>query len=482
MEQRHEDNSCDRHRCRLRHRARPPRSASPPKARAVACLDVKGYDETAAGIVADGGRAWGYECDVTDDGAVRRAVDLAFSELGGLNVVCNVAGIGQFYRTETLDPAVFDRIIAVNLRGTFLVCRYALPHMLEAGGGVIVNTTSVSGIVGNPWNAAYAASKGGVLMLTKALAAEYRHRGVRVNGVAPGMVATDLSAGFTDFFANEDIDLCEFGRGQPVRAAPPDEIAATFAFVASADAAYMSGAIVVLDGGATSVNAWRRALFPVVVGVGQVTQRDDDDVGARGAARRCCSTPPRAAEADAGARLLDQVDAIELMPIGAWSYDDLPGLVVERLGLDPARVRPREHPVGGETPIRALDAAAARIAAGDARVVLLAGAEGTRAVTRARKAGRRAAWTPPGSRSTIPTMDPVLQRAAAVGIGRAIHCFPLYEHALRAHEGVRLADAQAESGMLWAGLTEVAAANPYAWSRARCAARTTSPTCGPTTA
>ena len=211
--------------------ARPLRAVSPPRARAVACLDVKGYDETAAEIVAAGGHAWGYECDVTDDGAVRRAVDLAFTELGGLSVVCNVAGIGQFYRTETLDPAVFDRIIAVNLRGTFLVCRYSLPHMLEATGGVIVNTTSVSGIVGNPWNAAYAASKGGVLMLTKALAAEYRHRGVRVNGIAPGMVATDLSAGFTDFFVNEDIDLSEFGRGQPVRAATPDEIAATFAFV-----------------------------------------------------------------------------------------------------------------------------------------------------------------------------------------------------------------------------------------------------------
>jgi NAD(P)-dependent dehydrogenase (short-subunit alcohol dehydrogenase family) len=166
--------------------------------------------------------------------------------------VCNVAGIGNFYRTETLDPAVFDRIIAVNLRGTFLVCRFALPHMLEAGGGAIVNTTSVSGIVGNPWNAAYAASKGGVLMLTKALAAEYKHRGIRVNGIAPGMVATELSAGFSDFFAREQIDMSEFGRGQPVRAASPDEIAATFAFVASDDAAYMSGAIVVLDAGSTA--------------------------------------------------------------------------------------------------------------------------------------------------------------------------------------------------------------------------------------
>jgi NAD(P)-dependent dehydrogenase (short-subunit alcohol dehydrogenase family) len=219
---------------------------------AVACLDVKGHDETVADIAANGGRARGYECDVTDADAVSRTVDLAFSELDGLNVVCNIAGIGQFYRTETLDPAVFDRIIAVNLRGTFLVCRYSLPHLLEAGAGVIVNTTSVSGIVGNPWNAAYAASKGGVLMLTKALAAEYRNRGVRVNGVAPGMVATDLSAGFSDFFAREKIDVSEFGRGSPIRAAHPDEIAAAFAYLASSDANYVSGAILVLDGGSTA--------------------------------------------------------------------------------------------------------------------------------------------------------------------------------------------------------------------------------------
>jgi acetyl-CoA C-acetyltransferase len=205
--------------------------------------------------------------------------------------------------------------------------------------------------------------------------------------------------------------------------------------------------------------------LPIVVGVGQVTRRDDEDV-ALAEPLALLLDAARAAEDDAGARLLDQVDAIELMPIGAWSYDDLPGLVVERLGLDAARVRAREHPVGGETPIRALDAAAARIAVRDARVVLLAGAEGTRAATRARRAGVELPWTPPGARSTLPTMEPVLHRAAAVGIGRAIHCFPLYEHALRAHERASLTDAQAESGMLWSGLTAVASANPYAWSRA----------------
>jgi acetyl-CoA acetyltransferase len=206
------------------------------------------------------------------------------------------------------------------------------------------------------------------------------------------------------------------------------------------------------------------AALPVVVGVGQITRRDDEDV-ALAEPLTLLLDAARAAEDDAGTRLLDRVDSIELMPVGAWSYDDLPGLVVERLGLDDARVRAREHPVGGETPVRALDAAAARIASGRARVVLIAGAEGTKAMIHARRAGTELPWTPRGSRPTIPVMPPELQRASAVGIERAIQCFPLYEHALRAHEGVSLHDAQAESGALWSGLTEVAAANPYAWSQ-----------------
>jgi acetyl-CoA acetyltransferase len=206
------------------------------------------------------------------------------------------------------------------------------------------------------------------------------------------------------------------------------------------------------------------AALPVVVGVGQVTHRDDDDL-APAEPLELLLRAARTAEADAGARLLDRVDAVELMPVGAWPYDDLAGLVAERLGVDASRVRARVHPTGGETPIRALDAAAARIAAGDARIMLLAGAEGTRAVARARRAGIDLPWTPAGARSTRPVWGPELQRAAAVGIERAMHCFPLYEHALRAHEGASLDDAQHESAVMWSHLTEVAAANPYAWTR-----------------
>jgi acetyl-CoA C-acetyltransferase len=127
--------------------------------------------------------------------------------------------------------------------------------------------------------------------------------------------------------------------------------------------------------------------------------------------------------------------------------------------------RRRGHPTGGETPLRALDGAAARIAAGEARVVLIAGAEGTRAVTRARRAGEELPWTPPGAPLTMSGFGSELEGAFAVGISRALNCFPLYEHALRAHEGRTLAEARAESAAMWAGLARTAADNPYAWTR-----------------
>ena len=107
----------------------------------------------------------------------------------------NSAGIGGFARSEEEDPARWAAIIAVNLTGTFLMCRYTLPHLLD-GGGAIVNIASNAGIMGQPFSAAYCASKGGVVNLTRALAVEYLDRGVRVNCVAPGGMRTPLTKGF----------------------------------------------------------------------------------------------------------------------------------------------------------------------------------------------------------------------------------------------------------------------------------------------
>jgi acetyl-CoA acetyltransferase len=203
---------------------------------------------------------------------------------------------------------------------------------------------------------------------------------------------------------------------------------------------------------------------PVIVGVGQYTHRDDDDLaGAEPVA--LIDAAARAAGDDSAPDLLRRLDVVEIMGVGSWFYDDLPGLVAQRLGADVPAGRRRMLPTGGETPLRALDLAAARIADGDAKVVLLGGAEGVRALTRARNANVEVPWTKPTRPRPQWTLGPELEGAQALGIERAFDAFPLYEHALRAMEGRTLAEAQRESAEVWAALSRVAAANPYAWSR-----------------
>lgn len=165
-------------------------------------------------------------------------------------------------------------------------------------------------------------------------------------------------------------------------------------------------------------------MIPVIVGVGQHTHRDDDDLaGAEPVA--LIEAAALAAADDSSTALLSALDAVEIMGVGSWWYDDLSGLVAQRLGADVAPGRSRMLPTGGETPLRALDVAAARIAAGDARVVLLAGAEGTRAVTRARRAGVEVPWTQPSAPRPEWTLGAELRGAQALGIERAFDAFPL---------------------------------------------------------
>lgn len=213
----------------------------------VACLDVAhtGAAETASGLA---GKALAVECDVADESAVGHAVSQVASELGALDVLCNVAGIGRFAHTTELDLVDWHRILDVNLTGTFLMCRAALPHLLETGGN-IVNIASTAGIVGQPYSAAYCASKGGVIMLTKALATEYIKRGVRVNAVAPGGMATPMLQqwGFPEGATVED-----FARiTSPMGYSQPEQVATAVAYVASDEADYMTGSVVTVDGGIT---------------------------------------------------------------------------------------------------------------------------------------------------------------------------------------------------------------------------------------
>ena len=215
---------------------------------AVACLDVKGADETAAAITEDGGVAHAYVCDVSKAVDVQAVVDAAAASMGGVDVVLNIAGIGHFAWSHQEDPEWFDRIVSVNLNGTFYMCRYALPHLLETGNGVIVNTASNAGLMGLPWSAAYCASKGGVVQLTRALAFEYRSKGVRVNAVAPGGTNTNIVHSFSSL--PEGADHREMAKMMsPMGQAEPSEMAEAFAYIASDAARYMTGTILTLDGG-----------------------------------------------------------------------------------------------------------------------------------------------------------------------------------------------------------------------------------------
>ena len=193
-------------------------------------------------------------CDVTDAAAVEAAVDRAAELLEGLDIVVNIAGIGYFRNTHEESPAAFAKVIDVNLNGTFHVCRYALPHLLANGerGGTIVNTASTAGLVGQPWSAAYCASKGGVVMLTRALAYEYRDRNIRVNAIAPGGVNTAITGSFAESFPPDANMRLAHRLMTPMGMIEPEVMANAFAFVASPEAHYMTGSIVAMDGGLTA--------------------------------------------------------------------------------------------------------------------------------------------------------------------------------------------------------------------------------------
>jgi NAD(P)-dependent dehydrogenase (short-subunit alcohol dehydrogenase family) len=217
---------------------------------AVACLDVllDTAERTAAEIREARGNARAYKVDVSDPASVRAAVTAAANDLGRPSVLVNCAGIGKFAHSHEMPFEDWSRIIAVNLTGTFLMSQAVLPHLLD-GGGNIVNVASNAGLMGQPYSAAYCASKGGVVQLTRALADEYVKRNVRVNAVAPGGIATPLQHAFK---LPEGADPKAIRKIMtPLGNAQPEEVASLIAFIASDEGRYMTGSIVSIDGGLT---------------------------------------------------------------------------------------------------------------------------------------------------------------------------------------------------------------------------------------
>jgi NAD(P)-dependent dehydrogenase (short-subunit alcohol dehydrogenase family) len=189
-------------------------------------------------------------CDVRDPSSCAAAVALVLERHGRLDVLANVAGIGMSRLIGDMALEEWREIIDVNLTGTFLLSQSALPALLEAK-GVIVNMGSVAGLRATPYNAAYCASKGGVIMLTKSMAIELAKAGVRVNAVCPGSVDTPFLRNFR-IPDGADMSLLARASSPMGRLIDPVEVAAAVAYLASDDAATVSGTTLVIDGAATA--------------------------------------------------------------------------------------------------------------------------------------------------------------------------------------------------------------------------------------
>jgi NAD(P)-dependent dehydrogenase (short-subunit alcohol dehydrogenase family) len=183
--------------------------------------------------------------DVSSEVGVEDLVGEALARLGSLDVVVNVAGVLSFSHTHEQSLDEWSRLVAVNLTGTFLVCRQALPHLLASRGN-IVNLASTAAHKGQPWASAYAATKGGVLAFTRALAVEYAAAGLRVNSISPGAIDTPITAAF---HLPEGADFKLISRVTPLGPfGTPEGIAAAIAYVASDEASHMNGADILIDG------------------------------------------------------------------------------------------------------------------------------------------------------------------------------------------------------------------------------------------
>ena len=208
---------------------------------------------TAAAIQAAGGEARFWCADVSRAANVEAMVRAAVAEWGRLDILVNNAAIQVVARLVETTEAEWDRLQSVNLKGVFLGCKYAIPEMLRAGGGSIVNIASVLGLVGDPELAAYCAAKGGVITLTKAAALTYGPQGIRVNAICPGDVDTPMAQEYLDAAPDPAALRQEVASKYALRRiSSPREIAEAAVFLASEASSFITGAALVVDGGLLS--------------------------------------------------------------------------------------------------------------------------------------------------------------------------------------------------------------------------------------
>ncbi len=201
-------------------------------------------DDVVRTIADQGGEATALQADVSNDSEVTDLFKQAIADQGTIDILVNNAGMTRDNVIMLMKPDDFDAVLATNLRSCWLCCKAASRTMMRKRSGSIVNITSVVGIAGNGGQTNYAASKAGIIGLTKSLAKELAVRGVRVNAVAPGFVETDMTADLSDDLKGAALVAIPLGR-----MGDPQDIAKAVAFLASSDASYITGQTLVVDGG-----------------------------------------------------------------------------------------------------------------------------------------------------------------------------------------------------------------------------------------
>ncbi len=214
----------------------------------LACVDVNAQTlaDTVAAISAAGGQAEPFPCDVTNSERVNQVVDEVVKKWGRLDILVNNAGVTRDGLVVRMKDEQWDLVLNINLRGTFLFTRAAARPMMKGARGRIINIASVSGLMGNPGQANYSASKAGVIGLTRTVARELAGRAITVNAVAPGFIATEMTAAL-----GEDL-LAQIKKEIPLgRLGDPQDVADAVLYLASDAASFITGHVLTLDGGLT---------------------------------------------------------------------------------------------------------------------------------------------------------------------------------------------------------------------------------------